>query len=437
MRFAPRSLVRRVAVSTALSVSVASATVALISVLLANAIARRREDATLSDAAETLAVELRAGRSGPHAVAEDETHELVHAGIRVAVFDGSGRTLLGGNRELKPVASGTCRDVGSLRTCSRPAASWLAVVARDQRPLREQQRLILLASALSVLLTSVLGAVAAVSIARVVTAPLARLRRAVEQVPENDPGAVSLGAASNLVEVDALRDTLHAAFVRLGAAMTQSRRFASDAAHELRTPLATLLGELELTAEQAQLSDRQGITHAIKLTQRMSILLDRLLILARLDGLQERERLELQELVEEAIDTLPPASRLRVSIESSEGDGAVAVEGDRALLVASLINALENSLKFSDQQVRVLVAAQAARATISIVDLGPGIKDDEREHVFAAFYRSPTSRASTIPGHGIGLALIAHVMSLHGGSARFADCECGARLDMTLPVAPD
>ncbi|HKP63546.1 MAG TPA: HAMP domain-containing sensor histidine kinase [Polyangiales bacterium] len=418
--------------------SVASATVALISVLLANAIARRREDATLSDAAETLAVELRAGRSGPHAVAEDETHELVHAGIRVAVFDGSGRTLLGGNRELKPVASGTCRDVGSLRTCSRPAASWLAVVARDQRPLREQQRLILLASALSVLLTSVLGAVAAVSIARVVTAPLARLRRAVEQVPENDPGAVSLGAASNLVEVDALRDTLHAAFVRLGAAMTQSRRFASDAAHELRTPLATLLGELELTAEQAQLSDRQGITHAIKLTQRMSILLDRLLILARLDGLQERERLELQELVEEAIDTLPPASRLRVSIESrGEGDGAVAVEGDRALLVSSLINALENSLKFSDQQVRVLVAAEAARATISIVDLGPGIKDDEREQVFAAFYRSPTSRASTIPGHGIGLALIAHVMSLHGGSARFADCERGARLDMTLPVAPD
>lgn len=435
MRFAPRSLVRRVAVSTALSVSVASASVALISVLLADAIARRREDATLSDAAETLSVELRAGRSGPHAVAEDEARELVHAGIRVAVFDG--RTLLGGNRELKPVASGTCRDVGSLRTCSRPAASWLAVVARDQRQLREQQRLILLASALSVLLTSVLGAVAAVSIARVVTAPLARLRRAVEQVPENDPGTVSLGAASNLVEVDALRDSLHAAFVRLGAAMTQSRRFASDAAHELRTPLATLIGELELTAEQAQLSDRQGISHAIKLTQRMSILLDRLLILARLDGLQERERLELQELVEEAIDTLPPTSRLRVSIESSERDGAVAVEGDRALLVASLINALENSLKFSDQQVRVLVAAQGARASISIVDLGPGIKDEEREQVFAAFYRSPTSRASTIPGHGIGLALIAHVMSLHGGSARFANCERGARLDMTLPAAPD
>jgi two-component system OmpR family sensor kinase len=167
----------------------------------------------------------------------------------------------------------------------------------------------------------------------------------------------------------------------------------------------------------------------------MSILLDRLLILARLDELDDREHLELRELVEEAIDTLPPPSRARVRIESSREHDAVAVDGDRALLVASLINALENALKFSDGAVQVLIAAQADRATVAIADLGPGIKEDERELVFAPFYRTAASRASGIPGHGIGLALIAHVMSLHNGSARFADCEHGARLEMTLPLA--
>jgi len=73
--------------------------------------------------------------------------------------------------------------------------------------------------------------------------------------------------------------------------------------------------------------------------------------------------------------------------------------------------------------------------TASIVDLGEGIADRERELVFAAFYRTAASRSSAVPGHGIGLALIAHVMSLHNGNARFADCERGARLELSIPRA--
>jgi two-component system, OmpR family, sensor kinase len=236
--------------------------------------------------------------------------------------------------------------------------------------------------------------------------------------------------------VDALRDSLRAAFVRLGAALAQSRRFASDAAHELRTPLATLIGGLELTAEQLARQDREGIAQALKLARRMSALVDRLLILARVDGLQDRERLEVRELVEEAIDTLPPAMRARVSIESDETSDAAAVDGDRTLLVASFVNALENALKFSEDGVRASIAVRPGQVKISIIDLGPGIDDAERELVFAAFYRTSASRSSPVPGHGIGLALIAHVVSLHGGTASFADCDRGAQLDLVLPAAP-
>lgn len=428
------SLAARVALTTALTVIVASGFVALTSQLIAERITRVREDETLSDAAETLALELRAPGADPHAVAADESHELEHAGIHVAVYERD--RLIAGAAELVGVAPGTCRDIGALRACARPAKQWTAVVARNQRVLKEQQRLGLFASALAVLLTSVLGALGSISIARALTGPLTQLTRAVEQLPADDPGAAELGTPANMVEVDALRAVLRHAFVRLGAALTQSRRFASDAAHELRTPLATLLGELELTAEQLHTQNHDGIARAIKLTRRMSTLVDRLLILARLDAApHERERLEVRELVEEAIDTLPAPVRSRVTIGSNDESDAAAVDGDRALLVTSFVNALENALKFSELDVRVALDARAAEVRVSVIDSGTGIAEAERERVFAAFYRTASSRASTVPGHGIGLALIAHVMSLHGGSARFADRARGAQLDLVLPRA--
>lgn len=434
MKLTPRSLATRVALTTAVSVIVASASVALISQLIADRIAAAREDETLRDAAETLALELEEPGIDARAITADETRELAHASIQVAVFDANG--FFAGDRTLTRVAPDACSDHGELRTCARPAGPRLAVVARDQRVLREQQRVLSYASSLAVLLTSLLGAFIAVVVARVVIGPLARLRRAVEQVPEHDPGSVALGEASNLVEVDALRETLRAAFVRLGAALAQSRRFASDAAHELRTPLATLIGELELTAEQVGADVRAEVARALKLARRMSTLVDRLLILARVEELQDRERLEVRELVEEAIDTLGLPLRARVSIESSDESDATAVDGDRALLVATFVNALENALKFSEEPVRVSIVLRDALVTISIVDQGPGIHDSERALVFAPFYRTAASRSSTVPGHGIGLALIAHVVALHGGNARFADCDSGAQLELVFPASP-
>jgi two-component system OmpR family sensor kinase len=435
VKLAPRSLATRVALTTALSVIVASASVALISQLIADRMASKREDETLSDAAGTFALELQESAIDPRAVTADETRELAHAAIRAAVFDS--RALLAGDHRLSWVAPDTCRYQGELRTCAAAAGRWVAVVGRDHRVLREQQRALASASWLAVLLTSLIGTLIAIAIARLVIAPLARLKRALEHVPEHDPGSVTLGEASNLIEVDTLRESLRAAFVRLGAALAQSRRFASDAAHELRTPLATLIGELELTAEQVSVEVRTEIARAIKLARRMSTLVDRLLILARVEDLQVRERLEVRELVEEAIDTLAPTQRARVSIASNHETDAAAVDGDRALLVATFVNALENALKFSEQIVSVSIGVHAGQVRISILDLGPGVEDAERDLVFAPFYRTAASRSSTVPGHGIGLALIAHVVSLHGGRARFADCERGAQLDLVLPAASE
>ncbi|MEY4509732.1 MAG: hypothetical protein RLZZ450_1854 [Pseudomonadota bacterium] len=425
MKLAPSSLVRRVALATALSALVASAGVAVLSNVVSYRLARAHEDTTLRDAAN------------------DEAHELLHASIRVAVYQHG--AFLAGDRAVSAVSADHCDDRASLRVCARKAGSWLAVVARDQRVLGQQQRLGSYASVLAVFVMSLLGALTARSIARAVTAPLEQLRRAVELVPEQDPAAAELGPPAGVAEVDALRESLRAALIRLGASLDLSRRFASDAAHELRTPLSTLIGELELAAEPQASNDGSELARAQRMAQRMSTLLDRLLILARLEGQRHVEPIELGELVEEAIDTLPRAVRGRIIVEEGLNSQASVQRADRALLVSAFVNALENALKFSNDDVHVHFGRSAGTLKVSFVDLGVGIAESERELVFLAFYRTRASRSSGVPGHGIGLALIAHVMALHGGSAEFVACDRGTtlvlsfpdRVERAVPVHPD
>ncbi|HEX5656831.1 MAG TPA: HAMP domain-containing sensor histidine kinase [Polyangiales bacterium] len=426
------SFVGRVALTTALSVTVASATVAGGSVLIADRTMRVREDRTLADAAETLAIELREAGADPRWVAQDEAREVEHASMIVAVFDDQGR--IAGDPALQRVASGRCRTVGALRTCARAAGHWLALVARDQAPLDAQRHTAIFAALSATLFTSLLGALVALAVARWVARPWERLRKAVEHVSEHDPGSAELGADEQLLEVDALRASLRATFARLAAAMNTSRRFASDAAHELRTPLATLIGELELVAERAPAELNDELGKARRVAARMTSLLDRLLVLARPDALRERERVEARELVEEALENLPREARARVTLDCPSECESVALRGDRTLLVSAVANALENALKFSDGPVRAELSLASASVQIEIVDQGPGLAEAERERVFAPFYRTAASRAGSVPGHGIGLALIAHVLTLHDGSATFIPQERGARLRLTLPT---
>ena len=106
------------------------------------------------------------------------------------------------------------------------------------------------------------------------------------------------------------------------------------------------------------------------------------------------------------------------------------------MLVLSVVNGLDNALKYSEgAPVEVRVEAAGDVATITIDDAGPGVARDDRERVFEPFQRATGERDSRIRGHGIGLALVAHVMSVHGGTAGFEERERGARLLLELPLS--
>lgn len=428
MSWLPRTLVGRVAWTCAALTLVAGTLVALVSSIIAAKLTYDREDEFITGAAETLGFELRAPDADPFWIVEDETHELAHADLQFAIYDGT--RLLTGARELGYLAPGTCGDLGPRRGCARSGGRWIAVAARRPIDVEARIRAVVISGAVAALITSVLGALVALTVGRTVLRPLARLHVAVQRLPP-DPVEAHLGDPERVLEVDALRDSLRSAFERLGASLAQSRRFASDAAHELRTPLTTILGELELGAERADGEARVGLLRSHRVALRLAALVERLLILARLEAPTTLERVDLGEVVEDALEALSPDARQRVQVELRTQPSPW-VLGDQPLLVAMLGNGVENALKFSSGPVRIELAADQARATIAIEDDGPGVAAADREKVFLPFFRTRESRAGSVPGHGIGLALIAHVVALHRGEVRFADVRAGARLEILL-----
>jgi signal transduction histidine kinase len=141
----------------------------------------------------------------------------------------------------------------------------------------------------------------------------------------------------------------------------------------------------------------------------------------------------LLDVVEDALDALPEAARARIDYAGA----IVQIPAGPTLIVSALVSALENGLKFSSGRVRVEVTAHAGHALVAVEDDGPGVPASGQEQLFAPFVRGHVGRADQVPGHGIGLAVIARVTKAHGGSARFAERPVGARLEMLFACAGD
>lgn len=404
----------------------AGVVVALVTVWLADASFRASEDRFLGDAAETFALELRAPGADPIVLAADEAHELEHASIGVAVFEGQRH--VAGDPALPSLAPNACADHGLLRVCARSAKEWTAVVGRNRSGLDARRTELTQAALIAVGLTALLSGVFSGAVARLVVRPLRSLRDAVAQLSDRIPNPDGLGPAAGLVEIDALRTTLEDTFDRLARSLSQSDRFAHAAAHELRTPLTAMLGELELIAERASPGQREEILRVHKIGRRLSTLVEGLLVLAQLEPPPETMRIDLVDVIETALDALSATERARIQVYVP--NHPVFVVGDDALLGSMVNNALDNALKFSAGDVRCQLSRDDARALIVVVDDGPGIALSERELVFQPFFRGKTR---AVPGHGLGLALVAHIAELHGGTARFADAPRGARLELSLP----
>lgn len=229
---------------------------------------------------------------------------------------------------------------------------------------------------------------------------------------------------------------------RLDAAYVHVSRFSADAAHELRTPLTIIRGELELVMASAKLPPDQerAISNALEEMNRLSVMVDSLITLSRMESLWGRHthpRIALLPLARETAEQMNLlAEEKNITLEGPDGDPAVAVAGDRDRLKQVLVNLIDNAIKYTPEngKVRVHVGASNGNARIKVEDTGIGIDPAHHARVFDRFYRVSTDRGEA--GAGLGLAIVRSICHAHGGTVTLDSMVGkGSSFVVELPLA--
>jgi two-component system OmpR family sensor kinase len=298
---------------------------------------------------------------------------------------------------------------------------------------------------------SVLGAIFVLGLylVRVGLRPLGRIEHTAAAIAggdlsrrvENDDPRTEVGRLGGAL--NAMLGQIEQAFDERTASENRLRRFVADASHELRTPLAAVRAYAELFDRGARERPddlERAMTGIQRESQRMGLLVDDLLLLARLDQGRplERKPVQLDRVAREAVEaarTLDPGRE--IALESA---GHVEVEGDRERLRQVLDNLLANVRSHTPpgSAAAVRVSNGGDRAVLEVADTGPGLSDEQLDHVFERFYRGDTSRSRDQGGAGLGLAIAAAIAESHGGSAAVVnegrDGGTGLTVRVTLPL---
>jgi signal transduction histidine kinase len=336
--------------------------------------------------------------------------------------------------------AGRC-DVVVAQAAHRPDGNWTIYASSPVIPVWVEPWLATLVGGSAIVL--------AVAIAylghRIVAAslrPVGAIQRELDEINATNPGRrVPIPVGEN--EIHDLADSVNHTLTRLEAAMEQQRQFASDASHDLRSPLAAMRVEVEdalLTSAEPNMT-RVG-NSVLSSLDRLEAIVSDLLTIARLDAGTPgaREPVDLAALAEEECRMRHQTSK-RLVCRLQPG---VVVLGDRLRLGRLLTNLLDNADRHAETTIMLNVwQAECDEhdggrfpygvAVLEVIDDGPGIEPDKRELVFQRFARLDAARAKDEKGTGLGLPIARQIAEAGGGSLRIEDSDRGARFVLRLP----
>ncbi|MGH2914001.1 MAG: sensor histidine kinase [Solirubrobacteraceae bacterium] len=235
-----------------------------------------------------------------------------------------------------------------------------------------------------------------------------------------------------------LGTTLNEMLSRNEAAFARERAFVDDASHELRTPLSILRAELEiaLRGDDSAAELREALVSAVEETDRLSRLVDDLLILARADQGKlplRREPLSVSELLHGTCERFRGQAAAAGRSMTVLAPAGLVIDGDRIRLEQALGNLLDNALRHGAGPIRLSGLRVTDRVELHVVDGGTGIPTRFIGRAFERFARADGSRTSD--GSGLGLAIVRSIARAHGGEAHAANLAPGGA-DVWLAIAP-
>lgn len=294
---------------------------------------------------------------------------------------------------------------------------------------------------LSTMLVALVAIAVAALLFRHIISPLRQLGRATAMMRQgNYEVDVATGRGD---EIGALSNSFQEMVVSLKEADEWKRRLIADSAHELRTPVSLLQGNLEMIREGIYPADKEHIDSLYEETLLLSRLVGELRDLA--DAQEGRksysfETCSLRELVAQILRSFRAQTEERqIEVKMEVVSGECAVFGDCRKLSQAFSNIVSNAVRYSPRNgsIKVTVGEDEAKVEVAVEDSGEGIEPDEREKIFERFYRTDRARNRATGGSGLGLAVSKEILEVHGGRivAEEARDLGGARILVQLPKA--
>jgi two-component system, OmpR family, heavy metal sensor histidine kinase CusS len=416
------------------------------------------DNAVLADKVSGLSADFK--ESGPGVFGEELRTQRAgeHAPYSIRVLDSGGRTVTetpGMDRLIPPdVFPPAQRSTSSIRNPKdyRAGAKLFSLVAMNEKTGGQTYTIQVaqdrssdeqLERRFGVLLGVVLAgsilasAIVAMTVTKHGLRPLGEMARSLERI-----GPAHLNERVAPVgwprELQPLATTFDAMLARLEDSFKRLSQFSADLAHELRTPVANIMGEgqIALTRERTPSEYREVIESSVAECERLSGIVDNLLFVARVDAACEsieRKLFDARAAVEKIATYYRTLAEDRNVAIHCSGKGEI--YADAVLFQRAVSNLVDNALRFTPENgtIQISIAVKAAHSEVTVSDNGSGIAPEHLPRVFDRFYRADSSRSSD--GAGLGLALVKSIVDLHGGSARIeSEVNRGTTVTLTFPV---
>jgi len=253
--------------------------------------------------------------------------------------------------------------------------------------------------------------------------PVRDLSRIIAETTENNL-TKEIEAAKANDEISLLTESFNKMKLKLNDAFQSQKQFTANAAHELRTPLAVMMTNLEVFIKKQNKTEKEYNEYLIssqKQINRLNKLVNSLLELLSMHTAQLNDEIEIVSLTDEIICDLDSvAQNNNVSIEFNPKSDSIILKnkGNEVLIYRAIYNIIENAIKYNTEngRVNVTISEENEKSVIRVQDNGKGISKEEQKKIFEPFYRVDKSRSRSLGGYGIGLAMVSEIMVIHGGA---------------------